>query len=142
MRSLFAFWGVAGVLFLLSFLGRSATLGSEAIHATLDALVVTMTWRASRLLERRDNNYTYGMHRLEVMYSLLNVMTVILGVVVGVVVSLFFLAFRIVDDPVILIIASGVALVLSLISSTDKGDELHRGISLHAILDSVSYAIG
>ncbi|MCG3109618.1 Zinc transporter ZitB [Metallosphaera sp. J1] len=142
MRSLLGFWLTTGFLLIVSVIGRSATLGSEALHSILDALVVTLTWRASKILNRRDGNYTYGMHRLEVLYSLLNVITVVVGVVIGLAFSVTLLVLGIRDDPRIVIFASLIALGFSLLSSTEGGDEMRKGIKLHALLDSITFAMG
>ncbi|MEM2663201.1 MAG: cation diffusion facilitator family transporter, partial [Metallosphaera sp.] len=142
MRSLLGFWSTTAFLLVLSFVGRSATLGSESLHSVLDAIVVTLTWMASRVLDRRDNIYTYGMHRLEVLYSLLNVITVVVGVVIGLVFSVTLLVLRVSDNPWIVMMASLVALGFSILSSTEHGDEIKEGIRIHALLDSLTFALG
>ncbi|BBL46926.1 cation diffusion facilitator family transporter [Metallosphaera sedula] len=142
MRSLLGFWSTTAFLLVLSIVGRSATLGSEALHSVLDAVVVTLTWRASRILDRRDNIYTYGMHRLEVLYSLLNVITVIVGVVIGLMFSVALLVLRVSDNPWIVMMASLIAFGFSVFSSTEHGDEIEKGIRIHALLDSLTFALG
>ena len=142
MRSLLGFWSTTAFLLVLSFVGRSATLGSESLHSVLDAIVVTLTWMASRVLDRRDNIYTYGMHRLEVLYSLLNVITVVVGVVIGLVFSVTLLVLRVSDNPWIVMMASLVAWGFSILSSTEHGDEIKEGIRIHALLDSLTFALG
>ncbi|MEM4746812.1 MAG: cation transporter, partial [Metallosphaera sp.] len=42
MRGLLGFWSITAFLLIMSVLGKSATLTSEAIHSILDALVVTL----------------------------------------------------------------------------------------------------
>ncbi|WP_048057530.1 cation diffusion facilitator family transporter [Metallosphaera cuprina] len=142
MRGLLGFWSITAFLLIMSVLGKSATLTSEAIHSILDALVVTLTLRASNLLDRRDNLYTYSMHRLEAIYSVLNIIVVIIGIAVGVIISLVFLILGLSDNPLILTISSFVAFIFALISSTERGDALKEAVSLHAILDSLTYLAG
>ncbi|QKR00677.1 cation transporter [Metallosphaera tengchongensis] len=143
MRAFLGFLSAFVLLLTFSVLSRSATLASESIHAFFDLIVVYLTISASKRLNRRDSLYTYGMHRLEVLYSLLNVLVVVVGVVVGAFTSVIFLLLNVEDNPELLIISSLLAFLLSLFASTEevKG-ELERGVRVHALLDSAVYLGG
>lgn len=144
MRALLGFWGMFVALVILSVFGKSAILASEAFHAFLDALVVSLSLHAIKSINKISSEYTYGMHRLEILYSLLNILVVIVGTIIGVIVSALFLIFNVVDDPKVVVITSVIVTLAGLIAATEeeKGEEIRKSVRFHAILDVIAYIIG
>ncbi|ARM75004.1 cation diffusion facilitator family transporter [Acidianus manzaensis] len=143
MRSVISFWLIFIILTIFSIYGKSALLASEAFHAFFDALVVTISIYAIKKLDNINSVYTYGMHRMEILFSLLNILIVIIGAIIGIIISILFIILRIEDNPFIVIIASSIATIFGLIaSSEEEKDEIKKSVKLHAILDTLSYILG
>lgn len=144
MRALIGFWAIFALLVILTIYGKSAILAAEAFHALLDALVVSLSLHAMKNIHKITSEYTYGMHRLEIIYSLLNILIVIIGTIIGIFISVLFLILNVSDEPVIVIISSIVATILGLIAATeeDRGEEIRKGVKLHAILDVIAFVLG
>lgn len=144
MRALISFWAMFTVLVIFAAYGKSAILASEAFHSFFDALIVSLSLYAIKKINKINSEYTYGMHRLEIIYSLLNILVVIIGTVIGTIISILFIVFDITDNPIIVVIASTIATIIGLIASTEeeKGQEIRKSVKLHAVLDVVSYIFG
>ncbi|AWR96524.1 cation diffusion facilitator family transporter [Acidianus sulfidivorans JP7] len=143
MKSIVSFWSMFLILTVFAIYSKSSLLASEAFHAFFDALVVTLSFYVIKKLNNINSLYTYGMHRMEILFSLLNVLVVIIGAIIGAIIAVLFILFGIKDNPSIIIIASTIVSVLSIIASTEESrDEITKSVKIHAILDSSIYIIG
>lgn len=137
------FWSIFVLTLITAFVGRSVTLGTEAIHALLDALVVSISAHIIKVVNKRDGVYTYGLHRLEVLSALLNIFTVIMGSTLGAAFAAIFLLNRVTDNPYILLLSSLVSLFISvLVVKSGEDEDKNTGILFHAFEDSLAYLIG
>ncbi|AEE95165.1 Co/Zn/Cd efflux system component, CzcD [Acidianus hospitalis W1] len=144
MRSIIGFWGVFVFLVITSILAKSAVLISEAIHVFLDALIVSLSFYFLKLVNKVNSYYTYGLHRLEVISSLLNVSIIILGSIIGVIISVIYLMMGIKDNPFYVLFASLIsALILSFSHEhEEKENRVKESINVHIISDVLSYVLG
>lgn len=140
--AILAFWAVFAVNLASSFAARSPTLLGESLHSLADALVVTFTAYSHKLLHGREG-FTYGLHRAEVLSSVLNVLTVIVGGIAGAGFAVVYLVNGVKDDPLMLLVVSLVSFLI-VVTVVLRGEEEERssGIWLHAIQDSLSFGVG
>ncbi|MCI2415392.1 MAG: cation diffusion facilitator family transporter [Candidatus Aramenus sp.] len=135
-KGLIAFWASFAILVLVFLITNNVIALSEAIHSLFDALVVSLSIYAYRAINGK--NYTYGVHRLEVLSALVNTSVVVVGSVISVALSLIYLEFH-VEEKELPVILSSFAIALFLMLATGHED---RGVKLHAVSDVVSYVIG
>ncbi|BCU67932.1 hypothetical protein HS7_13690 [Sulfolobales archaeon HS-7] len=139
-KVLLLYW-IAFVITLISFFfSSSPTLLAEAVHSMTDAVVITITFYALTLVNNRDPFYTYGMHRLETLSSVVNIGTVILGSMASLALSVSFLLNHIPDNPEVLTAISSADLLLSIYAVRNSGEV--GGVKVHSILDSTTYTMG
>jgi cobalt-zinc-cadmium efflux system protein len=141
-RYFLPFWLIFGLNSLLSIYSGSATMISETVHSLLDALVITFSMYAMKLVNVKDSRFTYGLHRLEIVSSLANVATVVVGSIIVSLISLLYLIEGMRDQPVILTFASVIAFSLSLLPLSKRDETTRSGVWLHAVQDSLAYLIG
>ncbi|BDC18304.1 cation diffusion facilitator family transporter [Acidianus sp. HS-5] len=142
MRSVVGFWVVFALLVSFSIIARSAVLISEAIHVFLDALIVSLSLYFLRIVNKFNSYYTYGLHRLEVISSLLNLSVIILGSIVGVLISTVYLIFGIKDNPIYVILASLISVIILSFSQEHEENSVKRSINIHVISDVLNYILG
>ncbi|EZQ01720.1 MULTISPECIES: cation diffusion facilitator family transporter [Acidianus] len=143
MRQVLWFWITFLVSLCFALTSSSAIIVTEAIHSFMDAAVVTFSSLALGIVNRRSPDYTYGLHRLEVISAISNVLVVILGSLIGGVVDFLFFSFHIVDKPEIVIAASALTALFAFMASLkEENGSVKKSIRIHAISDTVSYLIG
>ena len=137
-----AFWTVFAVNLAASLVARSPTLLGESLHSLADALVVTFTAYSLKLLHGREG-FTYGLHRAEVLSSVLNVLTVVVGAIAGAGFAVVYLVNGVKDDPLVLLAVSLVSFaVVTAVVLRSEEEERSSGIWLHALQDSLSFVVG
>ena len=137
------FWSIFVLASLSAIIGRSVTLEAEAVHSLIDAITVSISAYAMKLISCKDSKYTYGFHRLEVFTSLLNVAVVAIGSITGLILAIFFLLNDVKDNPLILLLSSLISFLIALfiVSESDEKDK-SSGVTLHAIQDGIIYLVG
>ncbi len=142
MKSVIGFWAVFALLVSFSIIARSAVLVSEAIHVFLDALIVSLSLYFLNIVNKSNSYYTYGLHRLEVISSLLNLIIIILGSIIGVIISLFYLMMGIKDDPIYVILVSLISATVLFFSQEHEENSVKKSINIHVISDVITYILG
>ncbi len=124
---------------LLGFIfSNSAVVLSELFHSFIDTFTIILSIFALKKVNEinRDVNYTYGLHRLEILTSILNVEAIVITSIATLWFSVYFLLNKAVDDPTVVIIASAIGFIGLL------GVKVDRSVDFHILFDTIDYIIG
>ena len=139
-RAVIIYWMIF-VAFLIPFiLGKNVIALAESFHDLIDALTITFSYYVTRIVNNSSSVYTYGLHRLEVLSAVINLMIIIFGSIFTLYLSLIFCSS---EYSLLTIILSMIVIPLLLsIENEDEKDFNKKSVVLHSLFDILSYIIG
>lgn len=135
-KSVFSFWLVFSILLMIFILSKNVIALAESLHALFDAITVSFSIFAIYFM--RNSNYTYGLHRLEVLSALINTSIVVIGAILSVILSIVYVEFKVIENSSLVVISSILVSLILLLTINHK----EKGIRLHTISDVIGYLIG
>lgn len=130
------------------FISHSPLLLSEFSHSFIDFITILLSilliGKISGISGNKNFIYTYGLHRLEIFFAILNIVTIIVLSLFIVYSSIISLLLGIHENPILLIIISTIAGILTYVANkfTREDNIGKKGISLHLFSDLISYILG
>ena len=139
-RALIVYWIIFIEFLVLFILGKNIIALADSFHDLIDAISITFSFYTDKVVDNRSSIFTYGLHRLEIISSLVNFLIIIFG-------SIFtlYLSFTLGSDnySLLVIILSFIAIFLLLtIHEDDKKDLNRKAVVLHSFFDILTYIIG
>jgi cobalt-zinc-cadmium efflux system protein len=135
-RSVLSFWIVFLMLLVVFILSKNVIALAESLHALFDAITVSFSVFALYFI--KNSNYTYGLHRLEVLSALINTSIVFVGSILSVILSILYVEFNIKENSSLVVVSSILVSLILLLTINNR----EKGIRLHTISDILGYIIG
>ncbi len=135
-KSVFSFWLSFLILLVIFILSKNVIALAESLHALFDAITVSFSILAVYFMN--NSNYTYGLHRLEVLSALINTSIVFVGAILSIILSIIYIEFKIMENSFLVTVSSILVSLILLLTMNHK----EKGIRLHAISDVIGYLIG
>ncbi|QGA53414.1 cation diffusion facilitator family transporter [Sulfolobus sp. E5-1-F] len=131
------------VAYYISF---SPLILAEFSHALIDFLTITFSIIALKFIglnEVSEGRFSYGLHRLEVVVAMINILTIILLSLTVAYTSITSLFKETTNSSLVLIISSALASILTYFASPKEKDNLgKKGLYIHIISDFLGYIVG
>lgn len=143
-RAIITFIFVILILAIGFILVKSAVILTELLHSLVDLFSISLSFYALKMINITKPNYTYGLHRLEIVTAILNASVMVFASIFALAFSVFFLVYRLYDtDPLVVICASALGAIGISISELKKGEDIGKeSIRKHLLTDLADFLIG
>ncbi|MEM4041369.1 MAG: cation diffusion facilitator family transporter [Saccharolobus sp.] len=148
LRTLVLLFSSVLILLIAYYISASPLLLSEFSHALIDFLTILSSFLMLKILQNsymEKGKYTYGLHRLELFISLINITAIVSLSIFSAYISIISFFNGVLDThPIILLIASSIVAILTYFSNIKDSDEDlgKKSIYTHILSDLLGYLIG